>query len=147
MAMVRSSPAECVEALVVDAEVVRDFVDNGNDHLFAEFLCCCTEPLQRAAKEDDAVRQAAHGPPGVTLSEGDTFIDPEQGGILGRWLRLDEEGNIVELGRSGACTRSKASPTSCSNSCSVTSTMVTADGGRNKSGPLREPPAVAATHH
>src|SRR5690606_39261028 len=95
-----SGPAELVEPLVVDAEVVGDLVDDGDRHLLDDLLDALAHPQRGAAEDRDAVREGARRPPRVTLGEGRPLVESEEvrvAGALGG-LVLDEDDDVVHLG-------------------------------------------------
>ncbi len=51
-----SAPAEFVQSIVVDAEVVRDLVDHCDGHFVDDLLLAVTEVQQRLAVDGDGVR-------------------------------------------------------------------------------------------
>ena len=53
--MPRLRPAELVQPIVVDPEVVRDFVDHRDRHLLDDFLLGLAELQQRGAVDGDGV--------------------------------------------------------------------------------------------
>ena len=101
----RSGPAQLVEAVVVDPEVVGDLVDDGHGDLLDQFLAGGAPALERAAEDEDAVGQD-HGPALVALGQGSAVIEAQQGGTallvvvlgpehVGVGLVLDEDDHIV----------------------------------------------------
>lgn len=59
-------PAEFVESVVVDAEVVGDLVDDGHRDLLDQLLAARAPALQRTFEDEDAIGQD-EGPRGVTF--------------------------------------------------------------------------------
>ena len=58
----RSAPAELVEGVLLDAEVVGDLVHHGHGDLLAQVLDVVAHPGQRPAEEGDPVGQRALAP-------------------------------------------------------------------------------------
>src|SRR5436309_6765420 len=86
----RLSPAELGEAVLVDPEVVRDFVDDGDADLLHEPLWVVAELVfERKAIDRDLVRQSA-GVLAAPFCQRDTEIEPEDIRVLGV-LVLDDD--------------------------------------------------------
>ena len=68
----RSSPAEFVQAVVVDAEVVGDLVDDGDGHLVDDLLLGLADVQQGLAIDRDRVGQRTRVG-GVALGQRDAL--------------------------------------------------------------------------
>src|SRR5690606_32957012 len=91
-----SVPAELVEALVVDAEVVRDLVDDRHRDLVDDLLTRVADRERGLAEDRDAVGQRAGGPPVVALGQGDALVEAEEVvRLAGRRAVLDEHDDVV----------------------------------------------------
>jgi hypothetical protein len=105
----RSGHAEFVEAVVVDAEVVANFMENGDSHLFANVIVGIANGLDvvlidaDAVGKDEVVVLAA-------LGQRDAMVEPEEkvslldAGVvevdLGGGI-LDDEVDVVDLTADG----------------------------------------------
>src|SRR5689334_22810035 len=76
-----SSPAQLVEAGVVDAEVVRDLVDDGDRDLLDDVGLGLADVADRLAVDHDPVRQRAAVLP-AALGQGVALVEPEQVGLV-----------------------------------------------------------------
>src|SRR4029453_8452074 len=77
----RSAPAALVEALLLDAEVVRDLVDDGDCHLVDHVVLGLADVADGLAVDHDPVRQVAGVLP-AALGQRVTLVEPEQVGLL-----------------------------------------------------------------
>src|SRR3954452_12533810 len=90
----RSAPAELVESVVVDAEVVRDLVDDGDGDLVDDVLLGLADVADRLAIDHDPVRQLAAVVP-APLGQGEPLVEPEQVRLVGVPV-LHEDDDVVE---------------------------------------------------
>ncbi len=91
-----SAPAEFVEAVVVDAEVVRDLVHDRAGDQVPEVLGTGRPCLQRPAEQPDPVGHQRHAPP--ALRQWGALVQAQQDGVvvgLGRDV-LDRDLDVVE---------------------------------------------------
>ena len=75
-------PAQLVQAVVVDAEVVCDLVDDGDRHLVDDLLPALAVPQRRTAVHEDPIRQRPGRPPAVALGERRALVQAEQVGVV-----------------------------------------------------------------
>lgn len=121
---VGSAPAEVVESVVVDAEVVSDLVDDRDGDLLLEVLAVLAEAAERAGEQDDPVGERASTPAEVTLGEGDTLVDAEQVvRLVGGGSSSTKKATLSSRSINGPGTASKEALTASSNSSGVISTM------------------------
>ena len=93
--LLASAVAELVEPVVVDPEVVGDLVHHRDPHLPDQLLRRRAHREQRPAEDRDPVRQARVVR--RALGERDPLVEPQQVGLLGRWLVLDQDDDVVHL--------------------------------------------------
>ena len=91
-----SCPAELVQSVVVDTEVVGDLVDDGDGDLVDDLRLGVAHLQQGVAVERDGVRQRA-GVGGVALGQRDALVEPEQVGLVGMAV-LDQDDDVVDRG-------------------------------------------------
>src|SRR3954466_6942605 len=96
-----SSPAELVQAVVVDAEVVRDLVDDGDRDLLDDLVLGLADVTDRQPVDHDPVGQRPAVLP-AALGQRVALVQPEQVRLVGVAV-LDEDDDVVqerhELGR------------------------------------------------
>src|SRR5581483_6063714 len=86
------SPAEVVQALVVDAEEVPDLVHDRGPHLLRDVLLRVADGADRGAVDGDPVRQRGRVV-GEPLGERDPFVEPEEVGV---GPVLDEDDDVAQ---------------------------------------------------
>ena len=84
-----------MEAVVVDAEVVSDFVHDRDVDLLHDVLEGVTHAQRWIAIDRDAIRERARVG-AAALREGDTFVQAEEVGVIGRPIGLDDEDDVVD---------------------------------------------------
>ncbi len=84
-----------MQAIVVDAEVVSDLVHDGDVDLFDDVLVCVADAQRRVAVDRDAIRQRS-GVCRIPLRQGNALVEPEQVGVFGRAIGLDDEDDVVD---------------------------------------------------
>src|SRR3954471_9959841 len=89
-----SCPAEFVQAVVVDAEVVRDLVDDGDRDLVDHVVLGLADGADRLAVDHDPVRKGAAVVP-ASLGERIALVQAEQVRLVGVPV-LDEDDDVVE---------------------------------------------------
>src|SRR4051812_24338687 len=89
-----SAPAEFVEALLADAEVVGDLVDDRDGHLVDHVLLGLADVADGLAVDHDPVRQLAAVLP-AALGQREPLVEPEQLGFVGVAV-LDEDDDVVQ---------------------------------------------------
>src|SRR4051812_35285386 len=77
-----SAPAEGVELLLLDAEVVRDLVDDGDRDLLGHLVLVLADVADRRAVDHDPVRQGA-AVVGAALGQRIPLVEPEQVRLVG----------------------------------------------------------------
>jgi len=95
------APAEVVEAIVIDAEVVGDLVNDRVPHELGEVGLAPRPRLQRAPEQRDAVGQMPAAE--VTFGTGDALVEAEQQFLavpdgVGGWDIRDGDLHVVEVG-------------------------------------------------
>src|SRR3712207_5855867 len=87
-------PAEGVELVVVDAEVVRDLVDDGDRDLLGHLVLVLADVADRLAVDHDPVRQGT-AVVGAALGERVALVEPEQVRLLVVPV-LDQDDDVVQ---------------------------------------------------
>ena len=114
--LAQSTPAEFVQTIVVDAEMMSDLVDHRDRHLVDDFSFAVTHLQQRFAVDGDGVRQRPRPVPRVSLCQRDALVQAEYVGLLGVAIRDQNDDVVDRRGELGGI-RSSASETSSSNRC------------------------------
>ncbi len=88
-----SAPAEFVETVVVDAQMMGQFVDDGDPDLVDEFVEIAGVVAECEPEQGDSIRQLE---PAVLVPLGarDALVEAEE--ILGLVRVLDEDHDVVE---------------------------------------------------
>src|SRR5215218_8252884 len=88
-------PPEFVQTVVVDAEVVRDLVDDRDGDLVDDLRFGVAEVQQRSAVDRDGVRKRPRRVPTVALGQRDPLVEAEEAGFVGVAV-LDQDDDVVE---------------------------------------------------
>ena len=114
----RQVPAELVQPVVVDAEVVRDLVHHGDGDLLDDLLRGLADRERRVAEDRDPVGQRPGGPASSPRSvSGDALVQPEQVGLVrGRRRPRRARRRCPSCAASSSGIWSSASRTASSNS-------------------------------
>src|SRR4051794_6080627 len=89
-----SGKPELVEPVLVEAEVVRELVEDGNPYLLLELGGIGKRLDERQAEDANPVRQLAR--PVAALGQRHPLVEPEEVGIVGM-LVLDRQLEVPDL--------------------------------------------------
>src|SRR4051812_17806322 len=138
-----SAPAELVQPLLRDAEVVRDLVDDGDRDLLDDVVRGLTDVADRLAVDHDPVRQLAAVLP-APLAERDSLVEPEQIRLVGIAV-LHQDDDVVQMLHQLGRHLVEASATSCSKASTGSAfTSWSVAGGPPRNPPRSAPPAPRA---
>ncbi len=87
------APAEFVETLVVDAEVVGDLVHNSGNDFVHHFFVSIADRTDRPPVDEDAIRQFTNTVI-LTFSERNAVIEPQNVGVF--TVVFDQENDVVD---------------------------------------------------
>src|SRR5665647_424115 len=96
---VLSVPAELVQSLVVDTEVVRDLVHHGDCYLLQDLLAGLTHAQRRTPEDGDPVRECPRGPAAVAPGQRRAVVHAEQLWVVRGRFVLNEEDHVVHEGK------------------------------------------------